>query len=49
MPFTPEHAATIAAGFDLKRIPSEFYTDPFQIEAGGNRRGVFGGERHSSS
>ncbi len=29
MPFTPEHAATIAAGFDLKRIPSEFYTDPF--------------------
>ena len=29
MPFTPEHAATIAASFDLKRIPSEFYTDPF--------------------
>ena len=29
MPFTPEHAATIAAGFDLKRITSEFYTEPF--------------------
>ena len=37
MPFTPEHAATIAASFDLKRIPSEFYTDPFPYLPGAAR------------
>ena len=29
MPFAPEHAASIAAAFDLKKLPPEFYSDPF--------------------
>ena len=29
MTFTPEHARAVAASFELKQLPPEFYTDPF--------------------
>ena len=29
MSIAPEHAASVAAAFDLRRIPPAFYTDPF--------------------